>query len=425
MGGRAKAMVVTRSRLHAVKYKLEFDKYINEHKKQDPRRYSGIKSLVAFSGTVIDPDFPDKSYTETGLNDGIKESELPKKFDTEDYQVLLVAEKYQTGFDQPLLHTMYVDKRLSGIQAVQTLSRLNRMAPGKNSTFILDFENEREEIYESFKPYYTITEKGPDSDPHLLYSLQHSLQEYQVFTSAEINQFCDVWFKNTQEPTPGDHKVLNNLLDKAIVRYEQLKEEEQEEFKSKLVNFRNLYAFLSQVIPYQDSDLEKLYTYLRFLHVKLPKRQTDKYELEDEVVLKYYRLQKISEGSISLEVGEPDAVYGPTEVGTGSSKDDQVQLSMLVNKFNERFGTEFTLADQLFFDQVVVTAMEDEKIREAAKVNSLDNFMHFFVKVMEGLFIERMEGNEEIFTKLMNDDKMMKFAAQQVGKDVYNRIRKE
>lgn len=418
IGGRAKAMVVTRSRLHAVKYKLEFDKYISE------KGYNDVKSLVAFSGTVVDPDFPDKSYTETGMNQGIKETELPEKFSTEEYQVLLVAEKYQTGFDQPLLHTMYVDKRLSGIQAVQTLSRLNRTTTGKEDTFVLDFVNEREEIYESFKPYYTVTEKGPESDTHLLYGLQHSLQEYQVFTDEEINALCDVWFKNRQEPTTGDHKIMTNVLDKAVERFKELDEEEQEEFKSILVSFRNLYAFLSQVIPYQDSDLEKLYTYLRFLHTKLPKRQSGKYELEDEVVLKYYRLQKISEGSIDLEVGEPEPIYGATEVGTGSAKDDHVQLSTLVNKLNERFGTEFTLADQLFFDQVIETAMEDNKIREAAEVNSLENFMHFFEKMLEGLFIDRMEGNEEIFTKLMNDDKMMRVAAKQVGKDVYNRIRR-
>jgi len=423
LGGRAKAMVVTRSRIQAVKYKLEFDKYISENKQKDPKRYSGIKSLVAFSGTVVDPDIPDTSYTETGLNIGVKESELPAKFDTEEYQVLLVAEKYQTGFDQPLLHTMYVDKRLSGIQAVQTLSRLNRRAPGKENTFVLDFVNEREEIFESFKPYYTVTEKGPESDPHLLYGLQHSLQEYHVFTVAEINALCEVWFKNRQEPTPGDHKMMNAILDSAVERFKKLEDKEQEEFKSKLVNFRNLYAFLSQIIPYKDSDLEKLYTYLRFLHTKLPKRDSSKYEVDDEVVLKYYRLQKISEGSIDLVVGEPNPVYGPTEIGTGSTKDDQVQLSTLVNTLNERFGTEFTFADQLFFDQVIATAMEDDKIREAAEVNSLENFMQYFGKMLEGLFIDRMEGNEDIFTKLMNDDKMMKVAAKQVGKDVYNRIR--
>ena len=418
IGGRAKAMVVTRSRLHAVKYKLEFDKYIKE------KGYRDVKSLVAFSGTVIDPDFPEKSYTEASMNGGIKETELPDKFDTEEYQVLLVAEKYQTGFDQPLLHTMYVDKRLSGIQAVQTLSRLNRITTGKEDTFVLDFVNEREEIFNSFKPYYRVTEKGPDSDPHLLYSLQHGLQEFQVFISEEVDALCEIWFKNRQEPTPGDHKSMNNILDKGVERFKKLDEEEQEEFKSELVSFRNLYAFLSQVIPYQDSDLEKLYTYLRFLHTKLPKRNSGKYELEDEVILKYYRLQQISEGSIDLEVGEPEPLYGATEVGTGSAKDDHVQLSTLVSKLNERFGTEFTLADQLFFDQVIETAMEDDKIREAAVANTLENFMYFFEKTLEGLFIDRMEGNEEIFTKLMNDDKMMRVAAKQVGKDVYNRIRR-
>lgn len=423
LGGRAKAMVVTRSRLHAVKYKLAFDKYITDNKALDPNRYSGIKSLVAFSGTVVDPDSPDKSYTETGMNNGIKESELPDKFDTNDYQVLLVAEKYQTGFDQPLLHTMYVDKRLSGIQAVQTLSRLNRKAPGKESTFILDFVNEREEIFNSFKPYYTVTDKGPDTDPHMLYRLQHTLQDYQVYTNEEITALCEVWFKNRNEPTPGDHKLMNSILDKAVERFKEIEDQEQEEFKSNLVSFRNLYSFLSQIIPYQDSDLEKLYTYLRFLYAKLPRRQIGRFELEDEVVLKYYRLQKISEGSIDLEVGEPESVYGPTEVGTGSENDEHVQLSTLVNKLNERFGTEFTLADQLFFDQVIETAVTDQKIKEAAEVNSYENFMHFFDKMLEGLFIDRMEGNEEIFTKLMNDDKMMAVAAKQVGKDVYNRIR--
>jgi type I restriction enzyme R subunit len=417
-------MVVTRSRLHAVKYKLAFDHYIKEHKAKDPERYSGIKSLVAFSGTVEDPDFPDKLYTETGLNNGIKESELPDKFDTDDYQVLLVAEKYQTGFDQPLLHTMYVDKRLSGIQAVQTLSRLNRKAPGKDSTFVLDFENEREEIFDSFKPYYTVTEKGDETDPHTLYRLQHGLQEAQVYSPEEITALCEVWYKNRKEPTPGDHKIMNSVIDKAVERYKELEETEQEEFKSNLVSFRNLYGFLSQIIPFQDSDLEQLYTYLRFLHTKLPKRQTGTYELEDEVMLKYYRLQKISEGSIDLEVGEPEPVYGPDEVGTGTTNEDQVQLSTLVNKLNERFGTEFTLADQLFFDQVIETAIGDQKIKEAAEVNNYENFMHFFGKMLEGLFIDRMEGNEEIFTKLMNDDKMMQVAAQQVGKDVYNRIRR-
>jgi type I restriction enzyme R subunit len=418
IGGRAKAMIVTSSRLHAVRYKEAFDRYIKENS------IKGIKSLVAFSGTVIDPDFPDKPYTEVSMNRGIKERELPERFASDEYQVLLVAEKYQTGFDQPLLHTMYVDKRLSGIQAVQTLSRLNRMAAGKEDTFVLDFVNEPDEIFRSFKPYYVHTDKGPDSDPHQLYRLQHQLQEYKVFTPQEVDSFCEIWFTNTNEPSPRAHKRMNAIIDQAVLRFGSMHDEQKEEFKSNVVGFRNLYAFLSQIIPYQDSELEKLYTYLRFLYTKLPRRTQAHYVLDDDVTLKYYRLQKISEGSIGLTVGEPEVLLGPSDVGTGRINDETVRLSTLVNLLNERFGTEFTPADQLFFDQVVETALGNEKIQEAAKVNSLDNFMYFFEKMLESLFIERMEGNEEIFTRLMNDEKMMKVASRQVGKDVWERLRK-
>ena len=167
IGGRAKAMVVTDSRLLAVRYKLAFDKYINE------KGYTDVKTLVAFSGTVYDPKIKGKSYTEVSMNDGIRESELPEKFDSREYQVLLVAEKYQTGFDQPLLHTMYVDKKLTGLHAVQTLSRLNRTCPGKEDTFILDFRNSPEEIYKAFKPYYEDTPTEPLTDPQHLLSLIH------------------------------------------------------------------------------------------------------------------------------------------------------------------------------------------------------------------------------------------------------------
>lgn len=418
IGGRAKAMVVTGSRLHAVRYKQAFDAYIAE------KGYKGIRSLVAFSGEVIDPDVPDKKYTEPGMNDGIKESELPKKFASENYHVLIVAEKYQTGFDQALLHTMYVDKRLAGVQAVQTLSRLNRMAPGKNDTFVLDFVNERDDIFESFKPYYEVTEVGDAPDPHQLYELQHKLEESQVIDTIEINAFCNIWFRKRRNSTPGEHKQLNGILDKAVERYSELTEEKQDDFKGLLVSFRNLYAFLSQIIPYQDSELEKLYTYGRFLLRKLPRgREGKNYHVEDEVALKFYRLEKISEGAIDLSQGEADPLKGPTEVGTGRAEDTEVALSTLIDKLNERFGTEFTPADQLFFDQVAEAAVEDETIREAAKVNTLENFNLVFERLLEGLFIDRMDGNEEIFDRIMNDDTFRDLAAGHLVREVYERIR--
>lgn len=417
IGGRAKAMVVTGSREHAVRYKLGFDKYIKD------KGYTDVKSLVAFSGEITLKEFADKKFTEVNMNNGIKESELPEKFNTEEYQVLLVAEKYQTGFDQPLLHSMYVDKRLSGIQAVQTLSRLNRTTRGKTDTFVLDFVNEPEDICAAFKPYYEVTDKGDDTDPQQLNTLAHTLANWKIYTEAEVNAWCEIWFRDRLNPTGGEHKKLNGLLDLAIERFKKLEEEDQSLFKGQLVSFRNLYGFVSQIIPYQDSDHEKLYTYARFLLSKLP-RTTDNrtVQVDDEIELKYYRLQKISEGAIDLKVGEAEALYGPTEVGTGQA-DEDVQLSTLVGKLNERFGTEFTPADQLFFDQVRETAVANEQLRQAVMANSLENFEPVFNKQLENLFVERMDGNEEIFVRLMNDEAFRHIAAGHLMRAVYQQVR--
>lgn len=417
IGGRAKAMVVTDSRLSAVRYKLSFDKYIAN------KGYTGIKTLVAFSGTVVDPDIPGKSWTEFSMNDGIREAELPSKFDTYEYRVLLVAEKYQTGFDQPYLHTMYVDKRLAGIQAVQTLSRLNRICRGKEDTFVLDFRNKREEILEAFKPYYGETPVEPLTDPHHLYRLQHQIGESGIVFEEEVNDFCAVYFKPRRKSTVYDHAAMNHVLDKAVERFKALEEEKQEFFKSLLVSYRNLYSFLSQVIPYQDTDLEKLYTYLRFLLTKLPRRASGPaYHFEDEIELEFYRLQKISEGRIDLSGGELRPLKGPGDVGTGRDGDKEVRLSELIDVLNERFGTDFNQADQLFFDQIQEEAMADQAIHQAARVNTLDNFRLVFERAFEGLAIDRMEGNEEIFGKLMADKDFCEVVTEDLLHKVFNAI---
>lgn len=416
IGGKAKAMVVTGSREHAVRYKLAFDQYIKDNK------ITSVRSLVAFSGEIALQDQADKTYTEVGMNNGIKEIELPEKFNTEEYQVLLVAEKYQTGFDQPLLHTMYVDRKLSGIQAVQTLSRLNRTTRGKENTFVLDFVNEPDEIYAAFKPYYEVTPMGDEVDPQQLNKLANTLANWQVYTSYEVNGWCEIWFRNRMQPTGGEHKQLNAMIDMAVERFKLLDEAQQDEFKSQLVSFRNLYLFLSQIVPYQDSDLEKLYTYGRFLLNKLPRTSREVHiKVDDDVELKYYRLEKISEGSIALGVGEAQPLKGPGDVGTGRP-DEEVQLSTLVAALNERFGTEFTIADQLFFDQVRETAVVNEQLRQAASVNSMENFEPIFNKQLENLLIERMEGNEEIFSRMMNDDAFRNVAAGYLMKAVYRHI---
>jgi type I restriction enzyme R subunit len=418
IGGKAKAMVVTSSRLHAVRYKQAFDKYIAE------KGYSGIKTLVAFSGTVTDPQIPDVEYTEVTMNRGIREKELPERFGTEEYQVLLVAEKYQTGFDQPLLHTMYVDKRLAGIQAVQTLSRLNRTHPGKEDTFVLDFVNEQDEILKAFQPYYERTIIGERAEPRQLYELQAKLNEYQVYYKTEVEEFARVFYRPKQKQTTADHATINACIDPAVKRYEDLEEEIREEFRKTLVAFRNLYSFMAQIIPFQDSDLEKLYSYIRFLLNKLPRGDRGPvYSFDDDVTLKFYRLQKIGEGSIVMEPGATYEVSGPTSVGTGVARDDEIELSKLIDILNERFGTEFKPGDELFFESIREDAVADSNLRQAALANTQENFGYVFRKALEGLFIDRMEQNEEITAKYMNETQFREAVFQHLLREVYEKIR--
>jgi type I restriction enzyme R subunit len=420
IGGHAKAMVVTGSRLEAVRYKISFDEYAR-------RKKYAIKSLVAFSGIVNDEKVPDKTYTEEGMNKGVKEKELPEVFATPEYHVLLVAEKYQTGFDQPLLHTMYVDKRLAGIQAVQTLSRLNRIHPLKEDTFILDFVNDREEIKAAFKTYYEGAEIGEEVDPTHLYRIQAELDISGIYLKNEVEIFCDIYFKPKQKQSYADHQVINTIIDQPVSRFSVLMQENEEEaelWRGKLQAFRNLYAFLSQIIPYQGSDLEKLFVFLRHLSPKLPKRNgVPAYNFDDEVRLEYYRLQKISEGSISLKEGSKNTLDGPTEVGTGVLRGDELPLSTLVDLVNERFGTDFNQADQYFFDQMVETAVLDKSIIKAALVNPEDKFELVFKNLLQNLFIERIDQNEEIFARFMNDHAFQQMVTNWLSSQAYQKLK--
>jgi type I restriction enzyme R subunit len=418
IGGRAKAMVVTPSRLHAVRYRQALDRTIAEKGYDD-----GMKVLVAFSGTVHDPDLPGVEYTEVGMNNGIKEKELPEKFASDEYQILVVAEKYQTGFDQPLLHTMYVDKRLAGIQAVQTLSRLNRIHPGKDGTFVLDFVNETKEILDAFQPYYEQTSIAEQADHRQLYELQARLDGYQVYFAQEVEEFARVFYKPKARQTQADHARLNACLDPAVGRFNQLEPQKQEEFRKVLGAYRNLYAFLSQVIPFQDPDLEKLYAYVRFLLTKLPRRTGPRYRFDDQVSLQYYRLQKISEGAIPLKDGGESPIFGPSEVGTAEARDLRIELSQLIDLLNERFGTDFKPGDQLFFDSIREDAVADSELQQVALANTMENFGYVFLEALEGLFIDRMEQNEEITARFFDEPEFRRVVSQSLLQEVYEQIR--
>ncbi len=417
IGGRAKAMFVTSSRKLAKKYFEEFNSYI-----QDKGYTNELKVLVAFSGKVIDDNYPD-GVSEPQLT-GYGEKELPKVFNDDEYRILIVADKYQTGFDQPLLHTMYVDKKLSGVKAVQTLSRLNRITPGKTDTFVLDFVNDQETIFEAFQPYYekTIAEEEPDINH--LFDLKYRIDEKQIIQQSEVNAFANVYFKPTGKINTKDQARLNSLIDPAIDRYNHLEtEEEKDEFKKSIRSWTNLYSFLAQVMPFIEMDYEKFYAYAKLLQTKLPKRElSESLQLSDEIALEYYRLQKVKEGAIELVKGEDGELTSITEAGIKRAKEEKALLSEIIHVLNERFGTEFDPADQLFFDQIETELSEDETLQIQAKVNKIDTFKYAFEDMFLDKLIERMDGNQDIFDKIIENKSFGNLVKELIMKKVYSRI---
>jgi type I restriction enzyme R subunit len=407
IGGKAKAMVVTSSRKHALRYYLEFKDYIKE------KGYTGIRPLVAFSGIVYDDDYPE-GITEPQLN-GFGEKELPGKFNTNDYQVLLVADKY---------HTMYVDKKLSGVKAVQTLSRLNRTCPGKEDTFVIDFANERETIIESFEPYYVQTMMNETTDPNHLYDLKGKTDSANVYYQSEVDAFAKVFYK------PGnviakDHGKLYAFVDPGVDRFKQLAEEIQDDFKKSLTSFVRLYSFLSQIIPFQDIELEKLYSFGRFLLTKLPKTDyTERLKLDNEVALEYYRLRKIGEGDLVLQI-QNEGLDPITEAGIGRPKDVKERLSNIITLLNDKYGTEFNDADRLFFDQIEEELYLDDDLKLRATSNPIENFKYAFEDVFINKLIERMDGNQDIFEKIMENNEFKNDVKDFLIKKIYERFNKE
>ena len=418
IGGKAKAMVVTSSRKHALHYYLEFKDYIKE--KGYDREPNKIRALVAFSGSVVDDFYPD-GVTEAQLN-GFGERVLPEKFSTDEYQVLLVADKYQTGFDQPLLHTMYVDKKLSGVKAVQTLSRLNRTHPGKEDTFVLDFANDRETIVESFQPYYELTTMNEKTDPNHLYDLRGNLDKAEVYYQSEVDAFAKVFYK-TGNTSVKDQGKMYAFIDPAVDRFKQLQEEPQDEFKKGMTAFVRLYSFLSQIMPFQDVDLEKLYSYGRFLLNKLPKSDyTERLKLDNEVALEYYRLQKIGEGDLVLQVQGEHGIDPTKEAGISRPKDEKDRLSNILTVLNDKYGTEFTDADRLYFEQLEQALFENDELKQRALSNPIENFKYAFEEVFIQTLIDRMDGNQEIFDKIMENNEFKTDVKSWLTKKIFNRF---
>ena len=388
IGGRAKAMIVTRSRLHAVRYKRAVDTYLAE------RGYP-FRALVAFSGTVHDGG---QAYTEAGMN-GLSETQTATAFGRPDARFLIVANKFQTGFDQPLLHTMYVDKKLGGVGAVQTLSRLNRTHEGKTGTIVLDFANEAADIQAAFQPYYETTLLSEATDPHLLYEVQSRLAAFPVYTEADVDAFAKVFFdpKATQDRL---YAVLAGVVERVLA----LPEDERRDFRGHVTDYVRLYAFLAQVLPFADADLEKLYVFARHLRRLLPAdRVTLPREVQQNIDMESYRIQQTAAGKIGLEVRPGMLVPAGTKSGSGSDGEELEPLSRIIAELNDRFGLHLGPEHRLTLDQMMGKLDGDTALDAAARANTRENVRLTFDQKVERVIQEIVDSNFDLYKRITDD----------------------
>ncbi|CAM5513234.1 type I restriction endonuclease subunit R [Streptomyces diastaticus subsp. diastaticus] len=395
LGGRAKSMVVTASRQSAVQMARAIKSYIKD--REYDTKYPDLGVLVAFSGSLT---LDGEETTETKENGGIAESALPKAFGytraddkavkaggkgDPEYKILVVAEKYQTGFDQPLLTTMYVNKKLTGISAVQTLSRLNRTADRKSQAdlAVLDFVNDAEDIQDAFRPYFEEAHTLP-SDPNLLYTAQGRVMGAPVITEQEMDAFAAAYFAAKEKAAGSQakwekrHAELYRLLGPAVARFTALLDdpddddsvEAAEDFRADLHDYVRKYGFLAQIVPYQDPELERLHLYGRHLLNRLPRRADGGVDV-GEIDLSHLRVVRTGEVDVSLSPEGPAELKGFGDGAGGAQEAEKSLLSELIDRFNEKFGTDFTEADVL---PAFLATKEDPKVKAAALVNDEENF---------------------------------------------------
>ncbi|KAF5436641.1 type I restriction enzyme, R subunit [Candidatus Methanophagaceae archaeon] len=387
--GRGRAMVVTRSRLHAVKYYLMLKKLMAD-------QYLPFKPLVAFSGTVRDPDTGEE-YTEIRLNRLPPRVSITDAFKTPEYRILVVAEKFQTGFDEPFLHTMYVDKKLGGVHAVQTLSRLDRTMQGKTETLVLDFVNEAEELQKSFQPYFQTTSLEEETDPNKLYDLQSELEQFEIYTTEEVKEFALIFF-NPEEKA----EKLQPILDNVVNAWRYLADENRrEDFRSILQRFIRLYGFVSQLISFEDVALEELYVFAKNLNRKLPKREKRiPTEIREAVDLDSFRIQKTFEGGLPLTKTDSE-IPGITNGRSQHAEEEKDLLSNIINVLNETYGLNLTDDDKVDIEQIKIKLEENEELRDVMnEKNTPENIRYKFDKVVDSELLGFVNNKIDLYKKL-------------------------
>lgn len=400
IGGLGKMMVVTASRLAAVRYYHEIKRYLEQND------YDDIEIMIAFSGSLKDPDDPNSpEYTESSMNvdrngNRVKESQTKSVFHDEG-DILIVAEKYQTGFDEPLLHTMIVDKELRDVKAVQTLSRLNRTYPGKVDTYVLDFVNDVDRIREAFQQFYQETSLDEEINFDLIYTTQKILHDFKVYTEEDIEAVSQIYFDPDVRKANATQGKISNILKPVADKYNMLNQEQRYQFRREVRAFVKWYNYISQITRMFDKDLHKEYILCSYLAKLLPSDKTQPFDLDNRVKLEYYRLEKTYEGAIELEA--TPGSWKPTQPKrAGGQKDRLSPLDEIIARINEEFFGDFTDADRVMVDTLYTKMRKDAKVKKAAKSNDRQVyersiFPGIFDATAQKAYMENTEAYEQLF----------------------------
>lgn len=410
IGGKGKMMVVTSSRLAAVRYFHEVQRYISQ------QGYGGLQVMIAFSGSVLDPDIPNSEYTESSMNkdvygNQVAESQTKNVFH-EQGDVLIVAEKYQTGFDEPLLHTMIIDKKLRDVKAVQTISRLNRICPGKIDTYVLDFVNTAKNIQEAFQAFYTETSLESEINVDLIYTAQKKIREYKIYTDVDLETVTSIYLdpENNKNNVALQGKITNALLPVAECYNNKLDQKQRYEFRRQIRSFVKWYNYITQIVRMFDKNLHKEYIFCSYLLRLLPSDEKEVWDLGSKVTLAYYKLEETFAGSISLEKDAAGQYETPTMKKGAVKQENKSQLEEVIDKFNEHYAGEITEGDRILAQILMNKMSQDNVLRKSAQQDGEQIFVNsVFSKAYDKTAMDAYKESSQAFSVLFSDPK--KYAA--------------
>lgn len=424
IGGRAKAMVITASRLHAVRYYHKFKRYLER------KGYNDIEILIAFSGAIKDGDIEYSEETMNKRKDGstVKERQLPEEFHKDEYSMLIVAEKYQTGFDEPLLHTMFVDKKLKGVKAVQTLSRLNRTCSGKTDTYVLDFVNEAEDIQKSFAPYFECTILDEGIDPNRIYDIRKNIQDFNLYSKEDIDDFLKLLYKKGKQ-TSVDLGKLFNMFKPITDKYLDLDEKQRYEYKGLIKTFNKWYSYICQITRMYDREIQEEFNFTYYLEKLLPEvRDNRQVDLTNKLKLEFYKLEKVFDGSITLNPTDDDStIKNPKTVKPQEKKDEEEEvLDIIIKKINDRFKEKFDENDKVIVETIFEKCKKDEQMRSYAQNNdeevfSQSIFPEMFKKMAQECYMQSMNSFSKLFANKDFYESIMEEIAREAFKEFNQR----